>query len=253
MEERIYTNAACPLFGTDYCARLNMESCESCTVRGRDAAEMEALKRDLDALAARLPEEGIGELFLSEQCLFCRSDAPGATACYALTDIGHPEPKRRIARGVFGIKKEARAGSILPIQIACCSECRKRFALLQNVSTVLTAASLAIALLAMSIRPLREALSAVHGALPVILFLAVSAAGFAAGRILREQLKARYGKVMHLSIFRIEQLRRLKKLGWFELYTDKDISRLVFSKARARCGLYTGGSIPQDRNTGAEE
>lgn len=253
MEERIYTNAGCPLFGTDYCARLNMESCESCTVRGRDAGEMEALKRDLDALAARLPEEGIGELFLSEHCLFCRGEEPGETACYALTDIAHPEPKRRIAKGVFQIKKEARAGSILPIQIACCSDCRKRFALLQNVSTVFTAASLAAALLLMSIRPIREALAALHGALPVILFLAIAAVGIAAGRILRARLTARYGKVMHLSIFRIEQLRRLKKLGWFELYTEKDISRLVFSKTRARCGLYTGGSIPKDENTGAEE
>jgi len=249
MEERTYTKADCPLFGTDYCARLNMENCESCTVRGRNPGEMEALKHDLDNLAALLPEEGIADLFLSEQCLFCRSEEPGKTACYALTDIGHPEPKRKIARGVFRIKREARAGSILPIQIACCESCRKRFSLLQNVSMMFTAFSMAGALLLMSIRPLREALAEVLPALPAIVFLAIAVGGYAAGKILRARLLVRCGKEMHLSIFRIEQLRQLKKRGWFELYEEEDISRLVFSKTRAKSGLYTGTSV---RNGGEE-
>ena len=245
MENRTYTKTDCPLFGTEYCARLNMESCDSCTVRDRNAGEMEALKHDLDNLAALLPEEGIKELFLSETCLFCRGEEPGKTACYALTDIAHPEPKRKIARGVFRIKKEARAGSILPIQIACCEGCRKRFALLQNVSIMLTAFSLAGALLLMSIRPLREALGSLMPALPAILFLVIAVGGHIAGKVIRNVLLARYGKEMHLSVMRIEKLRQLKKLGWFELYEEKGMSRIVFSKTRAKSGLYTGGE-PQN-------
>ncbi len=249
MENRVYTKTDCPLFGTDYCARLNMENCGSCTVRDRNADGMETLKQDLDNLAALLPEEGISDLFLSETCLFCRSEEPGKTACYALTDIGHPEPKRRIARGVFRIKKEARAGSVLPIQIACCDSCRKRFALLQNVSIMFTAFSLAGALLLMSIRPLREALGAVLPLLPAIVFLVIALGGYIAGKIIRSVLLTRYGKKMHLSIFRIEQLRQLKKRGWFELYEEKGMSRIVFSKTRAKSGLYTGGEA---QNNGEE-
>ena len=37
-----------------------------------------------------------------------------------------------------------------------------------------------------------------------------------------------------------DTLRRMKRLGWFELYETKDVSRLVFSKKPFRQGLYTG-------------
>ena len=56
---RLYTNTDCPLHGSEYCARLHMESCDTCTVRGRDEEEMQLLKQDLDAIAAMMPEEGM--------------------------------------------------------------------------------------------------------------------------------------------------------------------------------------------------
>ena len=62
---RLYTNTDCPLHGSEYCARLHMESCDTCTVRGRDEEEMQLLKQDLDAIAAMMPEEGIAALFLT--------------------------------------------------------------------------------------------------------------------------------------------------------------------------------------------
>ena len=43
---RLYTNTDCPLHGSEYCARLHMESCDTCTVRGRDEEEMQLLKQD---------------------------------------------------------------------------------------------------------------------------------------------------------------------------------------------------------------
>ena len=114
---RLYTNTDCPLHGSEYCARLHMESCDTCTVRGRDAEEMQLLKQDLDAIAAMMPEEGIAALFLTNECVLCKGEEKGARAWYAQTDIGNAEPRRKQA-GFLGIKREARAGSILPIQIA---------------------------------------------------------------------------------------------------------------------------------------
>lgn len=78
---RLYTNTDCPLHGSEYCARLHMESCDTCTVRGRDEEEMQLLKQDLDAIAAMMPEEGIAALFLTNECVLCKGEererAPG--------------------------------------------------------------------------------------------------------------------------------------------------------------------------------
>ena len=75
---RLYTNTDCPLHGSEYCARLHMESCDTCTVRGRDEEEMQLLKQDLDAIAAMMPEEGIAALFLTNECVLCKGEEKGA-------------------------------------------------------------------------------------------------------------------------------------------------------------------------------
>lgn len=238
---RLYTNTDCPLHGSEYCARLHMESCDTCTVRGRDAEEMQLLKQDLDAIAAMMPEEGIAALFLTNECVLCKGEEKGARAWYAQTDIGNAEPRRKQV-GFLGIKREARAGSILPIQLACCDACRKRYLMLQYVAPVTAAASIVLGFVLMSIRAIREPLMAITPALPAIVFLVLALGGILGGWLWRGALHKRYGKMTYLSIFRIDTLRRMKRLGWFELYETKDVSRLVFSKKPFRQGLYTGAS-----------
>ena len=83
---------------------------------------------------------------------------------------------------------------------------------------------------------------AITPALPAIVFLVLALGGILGGWLWRGALHKRYGKMTYLSIFRIDTLRRMKRLGWFELYETKDVSRLVFSKKPFRQGLYTGAS-----------
>ena len=56
MTQPKYTNADCPLYGSEYCAALNMESCEKCTVDCTDEEKTARVKPDLADMAARLPE-----------------------------------------------------------------------------------------------------------------------------------------------------------------------------------------------------
>ena len=181
---RLYTNTDCPLHGSEYCARLHMESCDTCTVRGRDAEEMQLLKQDLDAIAAMMPEEGIDALFLTNECVLCKGEEKGARAWYAQTDIGNAEPRRKQV-GFLGIKREARAGSILPIQLACCDACRKRYLMLQYVAPVTAAASIVLGFVLMSIRAIREPLMAITPALPAIVFLVLALGGILGGWLWR--------------------------------------------------------------------
>ena len=44
MTQPKYTNADCPLYGSEYCAALNMESCEKCTVDCTDEEKTARVK-----------------------------------------------------------------------------------------------------------------------------------------------------------------------------------------------------------------
>ena len=59
MTQPKYTNADCPLYGSEYCAALNMESCEKCTVDCTDEEKTARVKQDLADMAALLPEDGM--------------------------------------------------------------------------------------------------------------------------------------------------------------------------------------------------
>ena len=114
--------------------------------------------------------------------------------------------------------------------------------MLQYVAPVTAAASIVLGFVLMSIRAIREPLMAITPALPAIVFLVLALGGILGGWLWRGALHKRYSKTTYLSIFRIDTLRRMKRLGWFELYETKDVSRLVFSKKPFRQGLYTGAS-----------
>ena len=61
MTQPKYTNADCPLYGSEYCAALNMESCEKCTVDCTDEEKTARVKQDLADMAALLPDGVKGE------------------------------------------------------------------------------------------------------------------------------------------------------------------------------------------------
>ena len=42
-----YTRTDCPLYGGEYCKKLNMKSCRTCTVTNDNAA---GIKADIDAI-----------------------------------------------------------------------------------------------------------------------------------------------------------------------------------------------------------
>ncbi len=48
-----YTRTDCPLYGGEYCKKLNMKSCRTCTVTNDNAA---GIKADIDAIESLMPE-----------------------------------------------------------------------------------------------------------------------------------------------------------------------------------------------------
>lgn len=245
---REYTNTSCQLHGSEYCAMLNMESCRSCTVDCATKDKADLVRADLDVIRSNVPE-GIEGLFAGDACLLCRGE-PGKKKWYALTDVAHAEPRRKRAT-ILGISREPRAGTVLPVQIACCDACRKRYLALEYVSPVTGTAFAAVALILLSIRPLREPVAAVAEALPFFIFLAATGLGVLLGKLFRGILVKKYAPEMYTQVMEAPILNAMAEKGWFELNPNAGTSRLVFSKTPIRQGLFT--AMPEVQPQADEE
>ena len=234
---RVYTNESCPLYGSTYCAMLNMESCRSCTLNCSDEDRAAGIRADIDIIRSNMPEGGIQGLFAGDACALCKGE-PDQKKWYALTDIAHPEPRRKRAT-VLGIAREPRAGTVLPIQIASCDACRRRYQVLSYLSPVIGTVFAASALIILSMRPIREPIAAIAEILPFLVFAAATTLGIVIGTFLRRALLKKYASLMHTDVMEMPILNGMARNGWFELNPDKGMSRLVFSRTPIRQGLFT--------------
>ena len=232
---RQYTSKDCPLYETEYCERLNMPSCNACPAFGRDSAA--AVREDLDAIERLLPANGISELFHAEHCVLCR-EAPKPRTCFALEDLGNPEPARE-GRNFLGMKVKLRTGSILPIQMSCCAACRRKHRILAYFPTLLPLVAAVVMLLVLANATVRERLANVHSALPLGLFLLVVAAAALGGKLGADALRRRYEKETYLNVMEHPLLAQMAERGWFELQRGRHMSHLIFSKGPRKQGLYT--------------
>ena len=199
-----------------------------------------------------VPHNILTDLFLTEDCVLCKGEKKGKRAWYAVADLANidrlPKPEE-MGRGAKA--REKRSGAIFPLQLACCDSCRKKYLLVQYVSPVITAAGMTFGLLLMGIRPLREALMAVAAILPPIVFLVFTVGSMAVGKLLRKYLVERFARSTYLSVLRLEPLRPLVRMGWFELYDGKGVTRLVFSKKRMYSGARTRRGTADEEKTAA--
>lgn len=233
---RNYTNTSCPLYGTKYCRALNMESCGKCIVTEDKAAD---IMKDIDAVLDMLPEGGIYSFFSTDVCMFCKGDRKNKASCYAMTDLGNPEPRHE-KRNVLGMKVKTMVGSILPLQLSCCKECRSRYNAVSN-RHITVPLVIAIAMLGLlNYKPIGEAIANVNMALPLILFVAAVGGSWLICRMTRKSLIKKHSEFTWLNVMDIPGVKELAEKNWFELNPNKGVSRLIFSKEPLKRGLFTG-------------
>lgn len=233
-----YTNTDCLLHNTKYCSILNMQSCETCTVDCRTEDRANKVKENLDFTLSLMPEEGIGALFSTDKCRLCKGE-PNKASWFAFTDIAHPLPKRK-KEGVLGIPKTAKAGTLLPVQISCCDKCRRNYMLADYIYPVTVSVFSLAGLVLMSIRSIREPLAAVASVLPVAILVAAVVLGVVLGTVFKKNVLKKAAGETILNIMDVPVLDEMKEKGWFELYPNKGMSKLVFTKKAIRQGMFTG-------------
>lgn len=235
--QRMISNQACKLYHTVYCDMLNMPSCEQCFVNER--SDPDQIISDLDVLRSLLPEEGTTHLFTDEECQFCKGQR-NKRAYYAMLDMGHAEPSRS-KRTAIGIKTKTKIGSMLPVQISACADCRKRIRTLDNLPLLLPLIVAAVVLIALMFQGVNNALTRVHPILPFLVFVVAVLISVLLGRIIETSLRKKYGKLTVLNPLEIPTLARMVQRGWFPLSgTNPKKIKLIFTKRRMRMGVGTG-------------
>lgn len=232
--QRLISDQSCKLYHTAYCDLLNMPTCEDCFVNKRTDADQ--VIADLDVLRSLMPAEGITHLFTGEECLFCKG-RPNKRAYYAMLDMGHAEPVRE-KRTVIGMKTKTRVGSMLPVQVSTCAQCRKRIRTLDNLPLLLPLVLCAITLIVLMIGAVSEPLVRVHPALPFLIFLGVTLVGVVLGRVVTNALRRSYVKLTKLDPMEIPTIAHMRDKGWF--FLSGKTPKMIFTKKRMRMGVGTG-------------
>lgn len=245
--ERNITKESCKLYHTVYCDMLNMPACAGCVASGEENCDQ--IIQDLDVLKGLLPEGGLHHLFAGEDCVLCKRE-PGKRAYYGLLDLGHPEPKRT-KRSVIGLKIKSTVGSLIPVQLGVCGACRRRILTLEYLPVALPLLVGILALLALALPGISDALERVAMILPFAVFVAAVLIAVVVGKVITGALSKRYAEATRLNPFEIPTLRDMKEKGWFPLNASGKLLRLVFVKKRMRMGVGTG--TPEDATCPVQE
>lgn len=236
--QRIITNDSCKLYHTKYCDLLNMQTCDTCFVKKSD--DVEQVLADLDVLQSLLPQEPLHHLFAGEECQLCKQEEnKGRRAYYGFVDMGHPEPKRT-KRSVIGLKVKTDVGSMVPLQIGACSQCRRRMLVLEYVPILIPVLAGLTVLLLLIVPGISDGLERIAQIMPFVLFAGVILVSFVVAAIIKRMLTKKYSQLTRMNIFEIPLVQKMKELGWFPLGKSGNTVKVVFSRKRMRAGVCTG-------------
>ncbi len=240
--EKLPVNPNCELSGTKYCAMLNMHTCAACTVR--DAENKKEIISDLDLYETLLPEGGIARLFESKECQFCKTPVKGKRRGYAILDMAHPEP-RRVQKWLFG-KREARIGTMVPVQMGVCAKCRRRFHTMEYLTMLIPVVVGIVALAVLSMDSVRIPLVDISMFAPFGAWIIAVLISLLAGKLITDGLERAWAKEMVTDVMRHPVIAEMEKKGWTPI-TAKSRTKLLFSKSRLARGLGTGdGELPEE-------
>mgnify|MGYP000854493415 CR=1 FL=1 len=226
----------CRLKGTESCERLARGNCKVCPGGSAGEERIDELEEHVKAVSALLPEEGPETLFQSEECLLCVGE-PGKKSCYALWDFGNVQPKEKVP-GLLGIKREAQIGAIVPLQFACCAKCRKNWEKLTLSLPVFIAAGGLAGLATGYLLPIRNAVAAVHPALPLGVFAGCVLLGWLFGALVRRGILKKKAGETAFDVSKLPYVVKMKEKGWFLLIGGR-LKRPVFSENRRKRGWFS--------------
>lgn len=217
---------------TQLCDWFNKESCDNCILKTMSEKDKKNTLEDFNVTLSNLPDN-IDDIF-GEECQFC-IESPKKRECYAKVNIVHPEPYSE--RALFGIgpKTKSLFGSILQLDMSCCSACQsilKKYAFLKRLTAMISLAAYILFLVILFATGIIRQ-NGVEWAMLILVGFAVLAV--IASEIVSRAYINKNQPYIRSDIFKIPMMEELYKMGWsiFEDRVNPDhIYKLKLSKGR---------------------
>lgn len=198
----------------------------------------ERAEYDRNLVESMLPGGNLRPLFESETCLLCRNDPPLKRGYYAVTNMGNVEPKGTKVSAI-GLKVKTRIGSIVPLQIACCPQCKRNHMIASMMNVVIMIAMLGISLLVLAIPQVYSTLNRIHEATSLIAFVVMIPLSYVVGKVCTRVFIKNAAKVTVFDISEIPFVKQMVDRGWFPLNLNGNkVASLIFSKTRLTTGWF---------------
>lgn len=231
-------NEKCVVTDSTICKWLDKD-CKECYINEiKDDSEAKRVLEDFEVTLSLLPDDV--DKLQSDECCFCKNE-PLKRACYATIDLGHKEPEHK--RGMFfgiGKKVRQRIGSLLPVSISICAQCRKSFRIAEFLKwlMILIFGGIAVALCFI------PAINA-NPALPYGVILLGILIGYVAGKMASTIFVNKKSEKTRFNVFDIPVCAKMKENGWFTVQDEGSVTRFLFSRKpmiRRLCdiGIETG-------------
>ncbi len=216
-------NEHCVVTDSEICRWIGKD-CKDCYIKDiKDDSDALKTLSDFKVTISLLPESF--DSLQSEECRFCKGE-PRKREGYANIDIAHSEPESK--RGMFfgiGKKVRQRIGSLLPLSISICGECRRTLRMAEAIKwmsiLLLGAAALGICFIpAVNENPI----------MPYVVVLVGILIGYVAGKIISSAYVNKKSAVTRFNVFDIPVCKEMRDGGWFTVQDEGAVSRFIFTK-----------------------
>jgi hypothetical protein len=217
-------NAQCPANDTELCRWIGKE-CEDCYINGlKHKEDTERMLSDFRVTLSLLPENF--DALQGEECNFCVGDVKKPRAGYAVVDLAHSEPESR--KGMFfgfGKKVRQKIGSLMPVSISICKDCRRALRMVEYLKWLVIIAFVGLGIGLCFIPAINEI-----PALPYGVIIAGFLGGYLVSRLVSDAYMKAKSKKTAFNVFDIPIGKEMQEAGWFTMQDAGPATRFIMSK-----------------------
>ncbi len=217
-------NAQCLVSDSELCKWMGKE-CEDCYIHGLTSQEdAEKTLSDFRVTLSLLPEDF--DTLQDDQCAFCKGETKKPRAGYAVIDLAHSEPEAR--KGMFfgfGKKVRQKIGSLMPVSISICKDCRRALRMAEYLKWIVIAAFVGLAI-GLCFIPAINTIPA----LPYGVVIAGFLAGYLLSRVVSDAYMKAKSKKTAFNAFDIPVCNQMQEAGWFTMQDTGPATRFIMSK-----------------------
>ncbi len=216
-------NEKCVVTDSVICKWIGKD-CKDCYLNEiKDDSDTKKVLEDFEVMLSLLPDEF--DTLQGDDCGFCKSE-PKKRAWYATIDLAHAEPEHK--RGMFfgmGKKVRQRIGTILPVSISMCSDCRRNFRMAETMKWLMMLIFGGIGFGICFIPAINT-----NQIMPYAAILGGILVGYIAGKIISSVYVEKKSAKTRFNVFDIPVCARMKDAGWFTIQDEGPVTRFIYSK-----------------------